>query len=202
MDTRSLEGCSPWGPKELDRTEPLSTHTSTNVSHRWVGLAGSAAGSIHGRASLSGKKRKSSQEKQAGHRTTPTFFSKTKGKGTIWVPNLAILTFPRAVSEKPTSCTLPSVFNPSPQISWLPKISRCFSFYYFSLAVLVRNFLKSVFNTVLVNYIRILLFSIYFVIEIRGWERKGMCQKWDSNPRLHTETRIPNVGKLRLSLAP
>ena len=28
---RSLAGCSPWGPKESDLTERLSTHTHTNI---------------------------------------------------------------------------------------------------------------------------------------------------------------------------
>ena len=28
--------------------------------------------------------------------------------------------------------------------------------------------------------------------EFKFSQEKNLCQKWDSNPRLHTETRIPN----------
>ena len=31
MDKRSLEGCSPWGLKELDMTQQLNTHTHTHT---------------------------------------------------------------------------------------------------------------------------------------------------------------------------
>lgn len=39
--------------------------------------------------------------------------------------------------------------------------------------------------------------------QVADYETKtGACQKWDSNPRLHSETRIPSAGKQSLSLAP
>ena len=30
---RSLVGYNPWGPRELDTTEPLSTHTAVHAEH-------------------------------------------------------------------------------------------------------------------------------------------------------------------------
>ena len=187
MDTRSLEGCSPWGPKELDRTEPLSTHTSTNVSHRWVGLAGSAAGSIHGRASVWEEAEEQPGE-TGGAPVHAHFLLQYQGKGNYLSSKSRYFNISSLCLRKTNLLYSPVVINPSPQISWLPKISRCFSFYYFSLAVPVRNFLKSVFNTMLVNYIRILLFSIYFVLEIRRWEKK-VCVR--SGIRTHASIRRP-----------
>ena len=194
MDTRSLEGCSPWGPKELDRTEPLSTHTSTNVSHRWVGLAGSAAGSIHGRASVWEEAEEPPGE-TGGAPVHAHFLLQYQGKGNYLSSKSRYFNISSLCLRKTNLLYSPVVINPSPQISWLPKISRCFSFYYFSLAVPVRNFLKSVFNTMLVNYIRILLFSIYFVLEIRRWEKKVCVRSGTMRVARGSASLLPSHGR-------
>ena len=102
-------------------------HTSTNVSHRWVGLAGSAAGSIHGRVSVWEEAEEQPWE-TGGAPVHAHFLLQYQGKGNYLSSKSRYFNISSRCLRKTNLLYSPVVINPSPQISWLPKISRCFSF--------------------------------------------------------------------------